>query len=305
MLLMGLPAVVLFILSLGGYLSSEAIKGIYGKQNAECEEASYKFTATVSIFCALATVLLSGFSFPFSWFSLLLGCLFGVAVMGCICASALAIQVGPWSYTIVMVSLAIVIPTFSGAIFWDEPIGWLDFVGLGLMVVCFVLSVQKKDEDKKGNLKWLLLSVLAMFCMAAIGIMQKIHQTSIYKGEVVIFLTTAFLIAGMIAYALYFIQKKRNGKRCKKHSVYEQATKQKSKKRNMIVPLAGICMALNHNINLYLAGALDSVVFFPIMCVCELIGVTLTSLLFFKEKMIMKQWIGLLCGVVAVILLCI
>ena len=302
MILIGLPLIALFAISLGGYLSSEILKCLYNKR-AIGTVASYKYTAIVSAACALSLVLLSGFAFPFSYFSVLLGLLFGIAVMGHICASSVAIQVGPWSYTSVMVSLAIVIPAFSGAVIWNEPLSWLDFVGVAFMVACLILSVKKDEENKKANIKWLLLCILAMSCMAGIGLLQKTHQSSAHKAEVTVFLITAFLFSAVCASVLYFIGKRKAVKT--EAASNETVGKPLGRKVYFLMAGAGLATALNHSINLYLSGALNSVVFFPIMCGCELIGVTLASLLLFKERLSHRQWIGFACGAVAVLLLCI
>lgn len=307
MVLIGLPLVALFIISLGGYLTAEITKCVYSKRYAKMQADSYFLTAVASALCALTLVLLSGFSFPSSAFSVLLGLLFGIAVMGHLCASSMAISIGPWSYTSIMVSLAIVVPTFSGAIFWGETIEWLDYVGVALMAVCLICSVQKEADGKKGNIKWLLLSILAMVCMASIGLLQKTHQTSDHKGEVTVFLTTAFAFAAVCSAIICLVLRKRAHVANAADTAEKQPISPKKRLAVLILLCLGVGagMAINHCINLYLSGALDSVLFFPVMCGCELCGVTLTSLLLFKEKLSKKQWFGFICGVSAVLVLCV
>lgn len=302
MIFIHLPLIALFFISLGGFLTSEISKCIFSKNHCKKESDSYLYAALTSAFGALFLFLMSGFDFPFSPFSMLLGLLFGIAVMGHLCASSMAIRVGPWSYTSIMVSLAIVVPTFSGAIFWHEIPEIGDYIGLALMIVCLICSVQKGENEKKGNAKWLLLSILAMVCMASIGLLQKTHQMSLHKGEITVFLITAFFFAAVCSTAIFFVLKR------KEKALSEQTEKINAKKnlRSLLLFVtAGLGLALNHNINLYLSGALDSVVFFPVMCGGEMIGVTLFSVIVFKEKLSPKQWFGLACGAVAALLICI
>jgi drug/metabolite transporter (DMT)-like permease len=68
--------------------------------------------------------------------------------------------------------------------------------------------------------------------------------------------------------------------------------------------VCGICIAVNNVLNLYLSGAMDSAVFFPIVNGGGLILTTLSALILFKEKLSVKRWIGIIFGIVAVILLC-
>lgn len=300
MILMTLPLIVLFVVSLAGYLGSELIKGSYSKRYIKNSIDSYKYTALVSGICAVAIVLLSGFTFPFSWFSVGLGLLFGIAVTGLICVSSMAIKNGPFSYTLVMISLAIIVPAFSGAIFWGETLTWLDFVGLAFMIFCFVLSVQKQTGEQKGNGKWLFLSIVAMIFMAGVGLLQKTHQSSVHKDEITVFLTTAFTFSCLCSTVIYLILKGLNKQQQNVEKVFGTT-------KSVLLQLvaAGIATSLNHTINLYLSGSLDSILFFPVMCGCELIGITLVSLLFFKERLTKRQWIGIACGAIAVLMLCI
>ena len=302
MILIGLPLVALFVISLGGYLSTEILKGIYNKHYANDATESYKYTAVLSFIGAAALIILSGAEFSASPFSVLLGLLFGITIMGHSCASSVAIQMGPWAYTSVLVALAVVIPAFSGAVIWDEPLSWLDFVGLVFMIVCILLSVKKDKESKKASIKWLLSCVIAMVCMAGIGLVQKTHQSSSHKSEITVFLTTAFIFSAICSTVIYLLKSRSVKERNERTSV--KLPKRDKLRAYLIMICAGFSLALNHNINLYLSGALDSVVFFPSMCACELLGITLASLLLFKERLSRRQWMGFVCGIIAVLLLC-
>lgn len=58
-------------------------------------------------------------------------------------------------------------------------------------------------------------------------------------------------------------------------------------------------MGTVHIINLYLSGALPKVIFFPVAN-GGLIFITLVSdLIFFKERLNLKQWIGIIIGTAA------
>ena len=69
-----------------------------------------------------------------------------------------------------------------------------------------------------------------------------------------------------------------------------KSDKKKNKSFGIFLIIAGIGTALNHLINLYLSGAMESAVFFPVMSGGELIFVTVASILIFKEKLSKKQF---------------
>ena len=77
-----------------------------------------------------------------------------------------------------------------------------------------------------------------------------------------------------------------------------------------MLPLAlfiagGVGVALNNQINLYLSGVVASAVFFPIVNGGGLILITAASVVLFREKLTIRQWIGLALGIAATLLLCI
>ena len=66
----------------------------------------------------------------------------------------------------------------------------------------------------------------------------------------------------------------------------------------------GGCLAVNNKLNLYLSGVMDSAVFFPLVNGGGLVLTVVTALFVFKERLTVKQWIGVVVGIVAVIFLC-
>ena len=65
--------------------------------------------------------------------------------------------------------------------------------------------------------------------------------------------------------------------------------------------IGGICTAANNKFNLFLSGALPTAIFFPIYNVGILILTTLSAIVIFKEKLSLKQWIGVAIGIISVI----
>jgi drug/metabolite transporter (DMT)-like permease len=170
-------------------------------------------------------------------------------------------------------------------------------LGIGLMLVCLILSVKNDRSDtnqKKSNLKWFLLSLIASLCTGGIGILQKLHQSSPYKNELITFLSIAFTTSACFNFFMTRIFEKRSDS---KRAVNKSALP--------LFLVAGVGTTLNHGINLYLSGAMESAVFFSIMSGGEMIFVTLASVLIFKERLSVRQWIGLVSGMVAVIFFCI
>lgn len=288
---------LLLIISLAAFVTCEMIKCKYARGVSDSEISKYRYTAILSTIAALYILAASGFDTTMSLFSMVCGVLFGVVIMGQIAASAAAMKIGPWAYTTVMMSLSAVIPALSGVLFWGEPLTVGKVAGIILMVICFVLSVKTDEEEtkRKGSIKWLLLSLTASLCTGGMGILQKFHQNSMYKDELLNFLYIAFALSAVLSFVLMNRKKKqRNTERIQTFGKRTVAT---------MFLVTGTGAAVNHVINLYLAGAMESAIFFPVMGGGELILVTVASVLVFREKMIRRQWAGLISGMIAVVIL--
>ena len=72
-----------------------------------------------------------------------------------------ALQVGPMSYTSVIISFSTLISALSGVLFFDESLGWAQIVGIVLMLVSFILAAKSDSGEKKANVKWLFLCLIA------------------------------------------------------------------------------------------------------------------------------------------------
>ena len=71
-----------------------------------------------------------------------------------------------------------------------------------------------------------------------------------------------------------------------------------------IMVINGACVAVNNKFNLYLSGVMDSAIFFPIVNGGGLVLTTLAAVLLFKERLSVKQWIGVAFGIISVVFLC-
>ncbi len=264
--------------------------------------ARHIFNMITSIVAAITIFAMAG-SLKASSFTVILAIIFGLTTAIQRVTHLQALEMGPFSYTSVIVSLSMLIPTLSGAVIWGEHIYAIQIFGIILMVGCLILSVDFNNEEKKSSLKWLFFCLLAFIGCGAIGVMQKWHQTTAYKEELNQFLVIAFITSAIFSGISTVISKK---------TAKEQATNTEEPQKKklltatpiIIMIVCGICIGVNNVLNLYLSGAMDSAVFFPIVNGGGLILTTLSALILFREKLSTKRWIGIALGIVAVILLC-
>lgn len=290
---------VTLILSLAAALSGSIAKKYYTDKATADLSGGFVFNAVGCITAALILLCWGGFGSA-SAFTVVLGVAFGAitALQGI--TNIAALQVGPMSYTSVIISFSTLISALSGVMFFDEELGWAQIVGIALMLVSFLLATKSDGEEKKANLKWLSLCLIAFAATGGIGVMQKVHQSSEHQNELNAFLIIAFFSSAILC-AIFAVLLKRKGSR-------DDATRSKNKNQALILIAimiaGGACIAVNNKFNLYLSGVMDSAVFFPIVNGGGLVLTTLSAVLLFKERLSKKQWIGVVFGIASVVFLC-
>lgn len=285
--------------SMGAALATSISRKYYSQKSAGGFMPTLVFSAGSSLLAALVLVLWGGVE-RLSLFTVGLGLLFGLIMTGQGIAMLKALEIGPMSYTTVIVSFSTLISALSGVAFFGESIGVWQWVGIALMLASFLLAVKEDSQEKSASFRWLIFCGITFLCTGGIGLMQKIHQMSSYKAEINAFLIVAFVSAclGSCLAGLWISKKE-------KTTFLEHD--ENGKVRWVLVAIAlfsGIVTAINHKLNLYLSGVMDSAVFFPIVNGGGLVLTTVAAVLLFKEKLTKRQWLGVAIGILSVLCLC-
>lgn len=259
------------------------------------------FNSVSSLFSAVTLVviaLVSGRLCVPSAYTLAMGAAFGLATALCAILNMKALENGPLSYTSIICSCAMVIPALSGLLFFGESVTVLQYVGIMLMVVSFVCAVDRQNGESGMTFKWMLLCLGSFFFSGSVGMMQKAHQSSAHRDELGIFLVIAFVIstAFSAAMSMYY--------RDTKHQRITVLSSVKLKKFVVVGVVSGVGIALCNQINMYLAGVMDAIIFYPVVNGAGMLLTTAAGLILWKERLSIKQWIGLATGAAAIFLLC-
>lgn len=260
---------------------------------------SYQFYNMIVSFVAALILLMMSNKLNLSVFTVVLAFLFGLTTLFQQIFNLYALENGPLSYTTVIVSMSTLIPTVSGAIFWNERIAFIQYIGIIFMILCFILSIKNENSDKKANIKWFVCSLITFIMTGLIGVMQKIHQTSSHKSELDGFLVVAFIVSFIFSLLLSLIFRK---SRFSESAIgYRPIT---GFLPVVFMILSGVFVALNNKFNLYLSGVIDAAVFFPLVNGGGLVLTSVASVLIFKEKLSAVQLVGVISGIISVILVC-
>ncbi len=294
-----LPIPLLIILSVIASALIGILRGKYAKSYPMSGVYLWRFNFYQNIFCFLSILLIylfSGTKFSFSVFSVLLGAALAVANILSLEGLLQAQACGSFAYTSVIVALSAIIPSMSGPVLFGEKVTVSQFAGIGLMIICIILSPGNDGGERRAvNLKWLLFCTVAFVFSGAVGVVQKIHQNNAaHKAEMPALLLTCFFVS----FALSGIRLITERGRMKKSG---ESLNKLTLAVLLFPAVSGLCFAFPHTINLFLSGRLASVVFFPTINLCPMLLTMLYAVFGFKERLTAKQWAGIAVGILSTV----
>ena len=298
-----LPIIVLLFIAIFTTWSKSVMEGYYAKRVPDPGRYFWSFGLIQSAMCGVMIAVILSFSGgigTFSTRSILLGIGLGLLnVVGLVTGLA-ANECGPFSYTIVLRSMSTLISALSGIFFGEGFPSALQYVGVALMVVCLLLAPEKKENEKKATLRWLILCGISAAASGFTGICQKIHQheTSPVRSEMGALLLSAFAVS-VIFFGIMTVVNM--GKR--KGETRNPAIKSQLGLVSVMAVLCGVVFAFCHTVNLNLAGRLPAIIMFPVVNLCPMIVTMVTGIFLFRERLSRRRWIGLGVGVASIVLL--
>lgn len=285
----------LLVISIIVSVTSSLSKAFFSKKVSASPIDINVYNLIMAFFTGLAILIINGGIGSFSLYSLLMGIVFGLICALQLVTNMKALEIGPFSYTTVIISLSAIIPTLSGVLFFGEPpIDVFQYIGIALMIVCILMSGGKKkdEEEKKISAKWLIMCFASAILNGGIGVFQKIHQASSHKEEIGVFLISAFVVS--MAYSAFNLITMRNKPELRAQMKFKPSF------FALALPIfGGLSYGACHVVNLYLSGIVDAVIFFPIVNLIPFALSTIVATVAFKERLPLRKWIGIAIGVLS------
>lgn len=259
--------------------------------NGKANRGGFTFSALSALFAALFFLATSLGHLEFRPevipYSLLFALSYGTAMIGIF----FAIKTGPLSLSSLLLSYSLIIPTLYGLFFLGDEVDALLIAGLAVLAVSlFLVNYERKSEEKRITLRWILFVLLAFFGNGFCSVVQKIQQDRFegaYKNE---FMIPALLIV-FLTFAVFAL-------------FTERERILPSVKGGWFWSLAcGICNGLANLLVMLLTATLPASVMFPLISAGGIVLSYLVARFLYREKLNVLQNIGVLLGVAAVVLL--
>lgn len=258
---------------------------------------SYFIFNTLFFTIVSATYIVVKPSFNYHSYSIIFGVIFGLLFVATMFFYMKGMETGPLSYTSLLYSLGLIIPVIFGLLFWGERMGMLQVTGLLLLLITIYLgsgSGSPAAPEKGMNLRWLVFTFVAFLGNGFLMTITKAHQVLMPGKQVMEFLFICFATATVSSFILaiaMFLFKKQDTRHLKDRNFV------------LVVIGTGVTTAVGNMIMFILAGRMDGVVLYPVVCGGGVVLSSIASLLLFKEKMAKKGYVGLAIGMVALICL--
>ena len=205
----------------------------------------------------------------------------------------LAFKNGPITPTAIINSFNIIFTLFAGLIYFNEQWTIFTIVGFAFMSVAFCL-IPGKNNDKKANLKWLILTAITFVCFGLSSVVMLLFSRSEFSKWQSAYTVLIFSIASVFSFIFTLFNVK-----VRKEPI--------TIKRNWNLPLVALiiggALGLYNLVNVIAYQHFPSYLVTPIISgAC--IGLTMiVNSIINREKPTIKMLIGVACAVVAIVLL--
>ena len=278
--------IVYLISVIFGVSAQNVIKKPYTQKTGN--SGVFFFSALTSLAALIFFVLTGGnwsFDAAILWYSAGFAVSYALATVFMISA----IAVGSLSLTSLITSYSLMIPTFYGLLFLNDPVSFGLIPGLVLLVISLLL-INKPSADAPITWKWLLFVFLSFVGNGMCSTVQKMQQIAFneaYKNE---FMIAALAMVTVLMAALSLVKERSHivhNAKCGWH-------------------LALICGLLNGMVNLFvmlLQGLMPMSLMFPLISAGGIIVTGIVSIAVYKEKLTAWQYVGFVLGIGAVVFL--
>ena len=293
-MLLNLPISLLLVLSILANLAGGILRNQYSKKYEANDRDLWLFLLIGQI-GGFATLLVTSAAFSVSLFTALAAVAFGGV---CIAAFALmnkALKIGPMGIFNIIITSSMLIPALSGPIGWGEKLTLPTVAGIAGMLLMILLVTARHQDKKAESGRFWVYCFIAVLLSGAVGILQKVHQTSSHREEIDTFLLIAFSVTILFAAAFWLRERSKQTPALVSFSF--------ARAPFWLALCCGVCTSLPHRINLFLSGVMDSAVFFPLVNGCGLLLSVLAAVLLYKERLTARQTAGVLVGMAAILLL--
>ena len=282
-------AALLIFLSTASHLAESIFIKRY---NASNSRGGMTFTALISFFSMLFFLFSDqgGFSVPAElwWYAVAAGILYCSASF----LTYVALQIGPYAVTMLILSYSVLLSIGYGLFFLDEKATVFTVIGLVLVLISLYLVRAEKRPNQKGNasLGWLVCVCISAIGCGMFGVLQRMQQIRFENSCTNEFMVIALAVSTVLLLIVGLVRDRGEFGYVLRHGIIWTAG-------------AGVSNGLTNAMIVYLHTLMPISLSSPIRVVAKIILSCLLSVVIFRETFLKRQIIGVCLGGIALVLL--
>ena len=280
---MPIVAVILTVLA-------TTVQGAFKKCiNSKCKNCEFTVSATITLFALLFFLVFSN-GVTFSPQLLPYCLLFSACYAGAAATYVLALSCGSLALTQLVLSYSCIIP-LAYSLLCGEALGGFQILGIAFLLSSPLVTCLKKSEaaeERRSSLKWAVYVLLMFLTNGFYGVFMRMQQLAFSGMHDASFMIFSLIPATAILFLLAFLRERTHMREALKRGALLSAACGAS---NGIANYFGlICLAL-----------IPNSVYYPVTNAGGLVLTGVMSVLIFKERLTVRQYIGMGLGVLALI----
>lgn len=240
----------------------------------------------------LAWSVLSG-DFIISFGSLIFGVIYGVILCLFLYFKTQSMSSGPIALTSLIGNCAFIVATWFGVVYANESVLPIQLIGMIIIVAALVMCIDPRKSNKKITSSWFIWCIAFFLAGGLLGIFNKVFGKSEYSDEINSMMLIASVISAVLFTAAGFLINK--AAHTQKPKFYKESY--------IYIITCGFVGCIYIRMNLWLAGIIPSVIFFPVSNGANVILSTLFGQVLFKEKLNKVELAGIFVGLFAIMLI--
>ena len=270
---------------------------LHGFKNRSFKTPGDVFLFNAGISCIWFIVLLSwsvlSGDFIISSGSIMYGVIYGVILCLFLYFKTQSMSSGPVALTSLIGNCAFIIATWFGVVYANETVVPLQLVGMVIIVIALVMCINPWKSSQKLTPGWFVWCGAFFLAGGLLGMFNKVFGKSEFSQEI----NAMMLVASLVSAALFTL----SGFLINKTTHHQKP--QIYKESLIYIATCGFVGCIYIRMNLWLAGVIPSVVFFPVSNGANVLLSTLFGQMLFREKLNKMELIGIFVGLGAILLI--
>lgn len=276
-------------------VSSNMILHKSGNRSFKTPGDVFLFNAGISLiwFAVLsAWSLLSG-DFTISLGSVIYGVIYGVILCLFLYFKTQSMSSGPVALTSLIGNCAFIVATWFGVVYANESVIPLQYVGMVIIVIALVMCINPWKSSQKLTPSWFIWCGAFFLAGGILGIFNKVFGRSGFSHEINAMMLIASVVSAVLFTLSGFLINKTTHNPAPK--IYKESL--------VYIITCGFVGCIYIRMNLWLAGVIPSVIFFPVSNGANVLLSTLFGQVVFREKLNKIELIGIFVGLGAILLI--